>query len=222
VNNTNENYNYNELDLEENNSKESNDDYNAFKIPTSDFNKNNLNKIPNKEGIEYFSENISEELYQTNLISTSRKDTYPKTKINPLNELKEFNSNDNSFTKTFSPKNYNSNKINNNFSINNLHNIHNCTLSKFPKIHEKYSDIANILKKDINETLKKEKEKELDVDITRKYSSLSNNVNNNTTANTNDSNLIMINEKKMDEIKEKKVNKLNLIDILSGSINKEE
>lgn len=149
-------------------------------------------------------------------------------KNNNFCDLKEFNSNDNSITRTFSPKNNNSNKINN--SNFNPISLYNANSSKFPKIPDKYSDIASILKKDISESIKKEKEKEKEKELfevvsARKNSSLSNNVNNNNSnanianANSNNSHLIVIPEKKPEE---KKVHKLNLNDILFASCNKDE
>ena len=232
------NYNYNEEDIEEINRKESNEEWNASKIPKTDFNKNNLIEMTNREtNSKYFSKSQPDE-NESNLICFTvgnYKDAENKDNNN-LNDLKEFNSNDSSFARTFSPKN-NSCKINNAFN-NNQVPVHSGVLSKFPKMPKKYSDIASILKKDINEAIKKEKEKDCEFDdSTRKYSSLSNNnVNNNTTANTNNtnntnltnsinnnnSNLIILAETKSEEVRQKKPQKLNLFDILSGSSNKEE
>lgn len=149
--------------------------------------------------------------------------------------MKEFldNSNDNSFAKTFSPKNNSFKIIEANTNASQIPSLSGVS-SKFPKMPKKYSDIASILKKDIDEAIKKEKEKDYEIDSSRKYSSLSiNNANNNTTANTNNTNntnnansisnsnnsnlIILPSEPKMDYVKEKKPQKLNLFDILSAS-----
>lgn len=213
------------MDIEENNSKESNEDLNAYKIPKTDFNKNNLKELLNKDNPQYFYETSQTEENESNklsniLISLPNQIQNKNNSKNNFNDLKEFNSNDNSFTRTFSPKNNNSSKLNNNF---NQFTSYNGNSSKFPKIPEKYSDIASILKKDIKENFKKEKEKELiEIDSSVKNFSLSNAVCNNSTtiiANSNNSNLIIIPEKKQDE---KKVHKLNLNDILAASCNKDE
>lgn len=235
------NYNYNEDDIDENNSKESNEDWNASKIPKSDFNKNKLIEITKREtNSKYFSKSQPDENHnvnENNLVSFTIGN-YQNTKknINSLNELKEFSSSDSYFGKDFSPKNYNIennlNKIENVVNSNQI--FYNGNASKFPKIPKKYSDIANIIKKDIDEAIKKEKTKEIDcdaVDSSRKYSSLSNiNLNNNSTANTNDtntnnnSNFIIIPDKKApEEVKDKKPqHKLNLLDLLSVTKNKDE
>lgn len=218
------------MDIEENNSKESNEDLNAYKIPKTDFNKNNLQELLNKDNPQYFEEitqpdeNISNKPIN-NLISLPNQINLNRDNINnDFSGLKEFNSNDKSITRTFSPKNNNSNKLNNNF---NQFTLYNPNSSKFPKIPEKYSDIASILKKDIKESIKKEKENEkekelIEIDTARKNSSLSNNVSSNSTTNitnSTNSNLIIIPEKKQEE---KKIHKLNLNDILAASCNKDE
>jgi len=253
------NYNYNEDDIEENNSKESNEEWNASKIPQSDFNQNNLIEITKRETkSKIFSKSQPDE-NESNLISfTVENSNYEDRKINNLNGLKEFNFSDNSFARTFSPKNssYQRDKCNSDNTSANQGAVFGEVSRRFPKMPKKYSDIASIIKKDINEVIKKEKEKEkekdFEVDSTRKYSSLSvnntnNTNNNNTTANTNytnniannansicnsnsisncnnniSSNTINLPESKTEEIKEKKPQKLNLFDILSGSISKDE
>lgn len=205
--------------MEENNSKESNEDSNASKIPKSEFNRNNLKELLNKDNSNYFSQTDENDIMiNSNLISLPNQINQKNNKLNNnFNDLKDFNSNDNSFTKTFSPKNNNSNRMNINY---NNFALYNANSSKFPKIPEKYSDIASILKKDINETIKKEKEMFENDKAARKNSSLSNNlckISNICSINTG--NLIIIPEKKQEE---KKVHKLNLNDILSANSNKEE
>lgn len=228
-----------------------------MKIPSTDFNKNNLSEITLKDNLKQNSQNNSNEninLLQADNISNDH--SYPKTKAEKKhseykkskptlsfnnNDLGEFNSNDDSFSKTFSPKTLNTN-INNVFNFPNKqqtsiisnNNFHHNNSSKFPKISEIYSDIANILKKDITESIKKEKEKvkekdkekEIEFDTTRKYSSLSTNIaTSNTLAsalNKNSCNLMTLNEKKTEEEDKKKAYKLNLNDILSNSNNTKE
>jgi len=182
-----------------------------------------LKEITNRENSQYFCQTLPDEKNNTtNLSSIANKLSISKINTTNLNDFKVFNSMDTSFTKTFSPKNYNSKNINNAFNMNQFQ-LYNASWSKFPKISDKYSGIATILKKDINEAIKKEKEKELEIDSIQKFSSLSNNVLiNPSSISTNNNKLIILPDKRKEEIKDKKVQKLNLNDILSANTNKEE
>ena len=141
-----------------------------MKIPSTDFNNNNLNEITLKDKLRYICHTQpDEEVFE----SKSKLKNFGLIKLNKNSEneklnnkrIGNFNSNDNFINKTFSPKIIN-NSCQNIFSFKPIMNT-----SKFPKIPDKYSDIANIIKKDICENYKKE----MEMDITRKYSSMSNN-----------------------------------------------
>ena len=90
-------FNFNIINItNKNNSKENEDELNASKIPKSEFNKNNLYEITLKDN-SYFSQIQPDEIDKSLKINKP----YNNRVKNNLNDLKEFNSNDNSFAKVF-------------------------------------------------------------------------------------------------------------------------